>query len=233
MLKQFVRRTAAFTLIELLVVIAIISLLVSILLPSLNLAKELAKMAVCASQLRSVGIAEQMYAEEEEGIYPPGGKSGPTGHWWPPDTSGFCGQLAGVANAWALTYDNDALPGSLLTDCPTAQPQHYRIDYARNKAMGIVGDEWYMPMIKADHVTIPADKVSMADARDWNDWTFGGPPVWGVAPPATFTPPHLIWENAIGFFHAGSGNANLLFLDTHVGSHTDSEPEDIWFWPTK
>jgi prepilin-type N-terminal cleavage/methylation domain-containing protein len=53
-----------FTLIELLVVIAIIALLVSILLPSLSRAKELAKRTVCASNMRNLGTTFQLYASE-------------------------------------------------------------------------------------------------------------------------------------------------------------------------
>ena len=49
-----------FTLIELLVVIAIIALLVSILLPSLTKAKELARRAVCGVNLHSIGLAMAM-----------------------------------------------------------------------------------------------------------------------------------------------------------------------------
>jgi len=54
----------AFTLIELLVVIAILSLLVSLLLPSLRTALDLAKGTVCASNLHQIATAGQFYSED-------------------------------------------------------------------------------------------------------------------------------------------------------------------------
>jgi prepilin-type N-terminal cleavage/methylation domain-containing protein len=65
------RQSRAFTLIELLVVIAIISLLVSILLPSLNRAKELARRVICASNLRGQGTAVLLYAGDHQDHLPP------------------------------------------------------------------------------------------------------------------------------------------------------------------
>jgi prepilin-type N-terminal cleavage/methylation domain-containing protein len=70
--RKSVRPRPAFTLIELLVVIAIIALLVSILLPSLQQAKELAKRSTCAVTLRNLGITFQLYASEDsKGSFPP------------------------------------------------------------------------------------------------------------------------------------------------------------------
>lgn len=63
--------TNGFTLIELLVVIAIISLLVSILLPSLTKAKELTKSSVCMSNQRSLFLSILYYTEDnDELIFP-------------------------------------------------------------------------------------------------------------------------------------------------------------------
>ena len=60
----------AFTLVELLVVVAIIALLVSILLPSLNKAKNLARLIKCQTNLHAVGRAMCMYAADNDGWIP-------------------------------------------------------------------------------------------------------------------------------------------------------------------
>lgn len=88
-------RAGAFTLIELLVVIAVIALLVSILLPTLRGAREMARQVVCANNLRQFALAMTTYAQDNS-------------EWLAgsPEGSGYDAAVHGRFNGIAMqTYD--------------------------------------------------------------------------------------------------------------------------------
>ena len=69
------KRGKGFTLIELLVVVAIIALLLSILLPALGRAREIAQRVVCGTSLRGIHMAMVTYASGHQDRFPVAGSS--------------------------------------------------------------------------------------------------------------------------------------------------------------
>jgi len=68
-----------FTLIELLVVIAIIAILAAILFPVFARAREKARQTTCASNVKNLGLAVLMYAQDYDEVFPLGAYAVPSG----------------------------------------------------------------------------------------------------------------------------------------------------------
>jgi prepilin-type N-terminal cleavage/methylation domain-containing protein len=88
------RRRFGFTLVELLVVIGIIALLISILLPALNRAREAARRTKCLANLRSIGQLIHMYAVAAKGQIPIG--SSGTTTWTGPSENFYLARRDGT-----------------------------------------------------------------------------------------------------------------------------------------
>lgn len=111
------RPRRAFTLIELLVVVAIIAVLVGILLPALGKARATARGAVCLSQVRSLGLAQRLYADDNRGAFVDAGLA----H----------GGIADLPNAWPVLladYTDDGGGGGLAIRSPVDRSPFWSVE---------------------------------------------------------------------------------------------------------
>ena len=124
-------RKKGFTLIELLVVIAIIAMLMAILLPALSKVKKIAMKVICGTNLKGMGTAQTVYANDYNDNYVVQGNklehtwSDQTDNWMATTTNptNKAGNISVGASLYMLVREADVSPKSFV--CPSSDQKEF------------------------------------------------------------------------------------------------------------
>ena len=170
-------RRTGFTLIELLVVIAIIAIMAAILFPVFAQARDKARAAACLSNLRQLGLAQSMYAQDYDETLPKGYHRLPDGSDYP----WYLAVAPYTRNVSIFRCPSDRNPMMIAQFLSTAlrkQITDFGVSIICNYDV-MTPEECYP--VRLAELEAPAELISLVDMRDigaWPGWTG----YWGVHP---------------------------------------------------
>ena len=216
-------RKSAFTLIELLVVIGIIAVLIGMLLPALNRAREQAKTVQCAAQLHQIGIALNSYAVQYRGSLP--NWSG--WHVFGGDGTGDDDPGLGWTEQLMPFF---AKPTSTVYNCP-GFPEEYRINYFLAARWSNINQRQVM---KFSDIRLASQFVLSGDCTCPQLY----PQQFGIATEThddcdkdDATQEALLFANESGGLNIHHAGNNVLFGDGHVVVKKQFDPRDMTYNP--
>ncbi len=242
----------AFTLIELLVVIAIISLLVSILLPSLQRAQELTRTVVCRTSQKQIGLAFAMYVDDWDGFTPPMRYKKPDGSWRPNTT--WDQQLTPYVGLGEHGVTATRFKEATVFVCPS-DPQGPSIEIYPDIYLGTRSYtyNYHMPLRKVDEIgalaaaaeVIVATTAGVRASFDVNHCL--GRPYSGIYVNGYWHDVIFDWNNYDRVIdpietlrHNNGDGLNVLYLDSHTEYRNDQHIKThgatsygmrgIWLW---
>ncbi len=197
-----------FTLIELLVVIAIIAILAAMLLPALNQARDKARTSKCMNNLKQIGAANFMYANDYEDIPVPGTAGAGDGVSWDRNLGPYLGrggnETSDIDKFKLLQCDSH-------TELAAEVPREKRRSYGINASIhGIY--TWGNGGTRAKYSKIvhPSSKFDTKDYAPSNNQLGSG----------SLSIVAVTWNKSTdllkGYPH--SNRANMLFTDGHAGT---------------